>query len=77
MAQSSLRARALSRLVTPAIAVALVGGTAGTALADAPATTGPAKNAARSAAAAGRHKPTPAAPFFFLSGIMRSGQMYV
>lgn len=75
--QSSRRARALSRLVTSAIAVALVGTTAGTALADAPATTVPAKNVARSASAAGQHKPTPAAPDFFLSGILPSGQMYV
>ncbi len=75
--QYSQRVRALSRLVTSAIAVALVGATAGTALADAPATTGPAKNVARSAAAAGQHKPTPAAPSFFLYGILPSGQMYV
>ncbi|MFI9810037.1 FG-GAP repeat domain-containing protein [Streptomyces sp. NPDC052301] len=77
MTQSPRRARALSRLVTSAIAVALVGATAGTAMADAPATTGPAGNAARSAATAGQHKPTPAAPFFFLTGILSSGQMYV
>ncbi|MEU6667964.1 VCBS repeat-containing protein [Streptomyces sp. NPDC046727] len=77
MTQSSRRARALSRLVTSAIGVALVGATAGTALADAPATNSPGENIARSAAAAGQHKPTPAAPFFFLSGILPSGQMYV
>lgn len=75
--QSSRRARALSRLVTTAIAVVLVGATADAALAAAPAATGPVKNVARSAAAAGRHKPTPAAPFFLLSGILPSGQMYV
>ncbi|MEV6833808.1 VCBS repeat-containing protein [Streptomyces sp. NPDC051133] len=78
MTRSPRRTRALSRLVTSAIAVALVGATAGTALAeDAPATTGPARNAARSAVTAGQHKPTPAAPFFFLTGIQSSGRMYV
>ncbi|MEV6115905.1 VCBS repeat-containing protein [Streptomyces sp. NPDC052109] len=76
MTQSCPRARALSPLVTSAISVALVGAGAGTAVADAPAATGPAKNLARNAAAAGQHKPTPAAPFFFLSGILPSGQMY-
>ncbi|QEV50545.1 VCBS repeat-containing protein [Streptomyces platensis] len=75
--QSSRRARALSRLVTTAITVVLVGATTDAALADAPATTGPAKNVARSSAAAGQHKPTPAAPSFLLSGILPSGQMYV
>ncbi|MGW7822081.1 hypothetical protein ACWGLF_29085 [Streptomyces puniciscabiei] len=77
MTQYSRRVRTLSRLVTSAIAVALVGATACTALADAHATTRPAKNVTRSAAAAGQHKPTPAAPSFFLSGILPSGQMYV
>ncbi|OIJ95356.1 FG-GAP repeat domain-containing protein [Streptomyces monashensis] len=77
MTQISRRARALTRLVTSAIAVALVGTGTGTALADAPATTGPAKNVARGATAAGQRKPTPAAPSFFLSGILPSGQMYV
>ncbi|WP_307787451.1 FG-GAP repeat domain-containing protein [Streptomyces musisoli] len=77
MTQSSRRARALSPLATSAIAVALVGVTAGTALADAPAAAGPAKDVTRSAAAAGRHRPTPAAPFFYLTGILPSGQMYV
>ncbi len=75
--RSSPRARASSRLVTSAISVALVGATAGTALADTAATTGPAEDVARSAAAAGQHRPTPAAPDFFLSGILPSGQMYV
>lgn len=76
MTQSSRRARVLSGLVTSAIAVVLVGATAGTALADAPVRDGQAKNVTRNAAAAGQHKPTPAAPFFFLSGILASGQMY-
>nr|WP_246470303.1 VCBS repeat-containing protein [Streptomyces olivoverticillatus] len=73
----------MSRLVTSAIAIALVGATAGTALAadktaaDAPAASGSAKSVSRSAATSGQHKPTPAAPFFFLSGVLPSGQMYV
>lgn len=72
----------LSRLVTSAIAIALVGATAGTAVAadkpgaGGPAASAPAKSVSRSAATAGQHKPTPAAPFFFLSGILPSGQMY-
>ena len=62
MAQSSRRARALSRLATPALAVVLVGATAGTAVAG---------------TAARQHKPPPAAPFFFLTGVLPSGQRYV
>ncbi|MFI2075104.1 MULTISPECIES: FG-GAP repeat domain-containing protein [Streptomyces] len=76
MTQSSRRERTLSRLVTSAIAVTLVGAAAGTAVADAPAASGAKKSIARSAAAAGQNKPTPAAPFYFLSGILPSGQMY-
>ncbi|HEY8980944.1 MAG TPA: VCBS repeat-containing protein [Streptomyces sp.] len=67
MAQSSRRARVLSRLVTSAIAVVLVGASAGTALADAPVRD----------TAARQHKPTPAAPSFFLTGVLPSGQRYV
>ncbi|MHC5907188.1 FG-GAP repeat domain-containing protein [Streptomyces sp. S6] len=63
MTQPSRRARVLSRLATSATAVVLVGATAGTALAD--------------TTAAVPHKPTPAAPFFFLSGVLPSGQRYV
>ncbi|MBZ4323374.1 FG-GAP repeat domain-containing protein [Streptomyces huiliensis] len=82
MTQSSRQARVLSRLVVPAVAAALVGTTAGTATAaagrgDAPVASGPAKGAARTAAKAGWRVPTPLAPSFFLSGILRSGQMYV
>ncbi|MFI9720004.1 FG-GAP repeat domain-containing protein [Streptomyces sp. NPDC052396] len=58
----------LSRLATVATAVALAATAAGTAVADAP---------TASAAKAGSHKPTPAASFFFLSGIRPSGQMMV
>ncbi|MFJ3812518.1 FG-GAP repeat domain-containing protein [Streptomyces sp. NPDC090073] len=77
MTRSARRSRALSRLATSAIAVALVGVTAATARADVPAAGGPAKDVARSGAGDAHHKPTPAAPFFFLSGIRPSGQMYV
>ncbi|MFD9795550.1 FG-GAP repeat domain-containing protein [Streptomyces sp. NPDC059070] len=71
--------RALARTAAMATTVVLAATAAGTAVADGSATASPsAKNASLAtsrAAAAG--KPTPAAPFYFLSGILPSGQMYV
>ncbi|MBD0742336.1 VCBS repeat-containing protein [Streptomyces sp. CBMA152] len=60
-----------------ATAVTLAATATGTAVADTPEASRAAKNAALSAVTAGAHKPTPAAPDYFLSGILPSGQMYV
>ncbi|MER5783715.1 VCBS repeat-containing protein [Streptomyces mobaraensis] len=72
MTHSSRQARTLSRLVaSAALASTLIGAAAGTAAA-----AGQAGQSGRGGAKAARHRPTPAAPFFFLSGILPSGQMY-
>ncbi|MEV6553611.1 VCBS repeat-containing protein [Streptomyces sp. NPDC051597] len=71
--------RALARTATVATTVILAATAAGTAVADGSAASPSAKNVslATAKAAAAAHKPTPAAPSYFLSGILPSGQMYV
>ncbi|UNO39092.1 VCBS repeat-containing protein [Streptomyces sp. MST-110588] len=76
MKRLSHRRRGLARLATVATAVTLAATVTGTAVAAVPAASGPAKKTT-SRAARVANKPTPAAPFFFLSGILPSGQMYV
>ncbi|WP_331757668.1 MULTISPECIES: VCBS repeat-containing protein [unclassified Streptomyces] len=77
MKRSSRGRRVLARVATVATSVAVAATAAGTAVADSPAASRSAKNSAVGAVAAGAHKPTPAAPSYFLSGILPSGQMYV
>ncbi|MGK5642411.1 FG-GAP repeat domain-containing protein [Streptomyces sp. URMC 126] len=81
MTQSSRRGRTLSRLAASVLAATLAAAAAGTAAAadggTSPAASGPSKSTAGATAKAGRHRPTPTAPSFFLSGILPSGQMYV
>lgn len=69
--------RALARAATVAAAAALAASAAGTAVADTAAASRTAKNSALGPTAVGAVKPTPAAPSYFLSGILPSGQMYV
>ncbi len=69
------RRRGLARLASVATAVTLAATVTGTAVANTPATSGPAQKTTPRAAKAA-YRATPTAPFFFLSGILPSGQMY-
>ncbi|KNB53325.1 FG-GAP repeat domain-containing protein [Streptomyces caatingaensis] len=76
--ESYVTKRALSRIVTAAIAVTLVGTTAGTALADGPAAAPPAGelNHRATAGAAGFGVPTGAAPQLPINALAKDGQLY-